>query len=213
MASRYPRLVPQRKNGAERFRYNGGDAGFDLLSFWQWSVSDLVSNATRGRLAEYIVASALELAQGVRNEWDAFDLLTKSDFSDFKVEVKSASYVQSWFQRELSPIIFRVGPTREWKAESNVTSTQPEWQADVYVFALLANQDKSTVDPLDLDQWESRVLPVSVLKNRQRSQHSITLKSLQSLCSAPVKFDGLAEAILSAGAEAKEVAKPPVQVS
>jgi hypothetical protein len=27
-------------------------------------------------------------------------------------------------------------------------------QADVYVFALLAHEDRTTIDPLDLDQWK-----------------------------------------------------------
>jgi hypothetical protein len=51
-----------RKTVNERFLESGADAGFDLLSFWGWSVSDLINNATRGVLAEFIVAPALGLA-------------------------------------------------------------------------------------------------------------------------------------------------------
>ena len=54
--------------------------------------------------------------------------------------------------------------------------------ADVYVFALLAHQDKASVDPLDLAQWKFYVLPTSTLDSRNRSQYSITLKSLSTLC-------------------------------
>jgi hypothetical protein len=77
-----------RKSGTERFHRNGAQLGFDLLSFWQWSSSDLVNNVLRGRLAEYIVAQDLGVAGGTRTEWDAYDLQTKSGI---KVEVKSAA--------------------------------------------------------------------------------------------------------------------------
>lgn len=81
------RMTTARKTGAEGFHWYGKALGFDLLSFWQWSTSDLVSNATPGRLAEYIVARALGLAtEGVRDEWAAFDLLTPSGI---KVEVNT----------------------------------------------------------------------------------------------------------------------------
>lgn len=54
-----PPLVVLRRSGGERLCANGETLPFSLLDFWQWSVSDLVSNATRGRFAEFIVATAL----------------------------------------------------------------------------------------------------------------------------------------------------------
>ncbi len=39
-----------RKSGREAFHLSGDSFDFDLLDFWSWSTSDLVSNATRGRL-------------------------------------------------------------------------------------------------------------------------------------------------------------------
>jgi hypothetical protein len=50
------RLKVKRKSGWESFHANGQPLRFDLLSCWQWMASDLVSNATRGRVAEYLVA-------------------------------------------------------------------------------------------------------------------------------------------------------------
>ena len=55
-----------------------------LLDFWSWSASDLVSNATRGRLAEFIVANALGVESGIREEWAAYDLATATGI---KIEV------------------------------------------------------------------------------------------------------------------------------
>ena len=46
--------------------------GKTLLDFWRWNGSDLASNATRGVLAEFIVASALGIDLSVpRIEWAA----------------------------------------------------------------------------------------------------------------------------------------------
>lgn len=65
----FPRLKVVRKTGDERFQYKGQPLDQTLLGFWRWSASDLVSNATRGILAEYIVASALGIVEEVRDEW------------------------------------------------------------------------------------------------------------------------------------------------
>lgn len=187
------RLNVTRKEGREPFHTNGRQLDFDLLSFWRWSASDLVSNATRGIIAEYIVARALGLAEkGVRDEWAAFDLETPSGV---KIEVKSAAYVQSWRQKQLSSIMFLTPKTRAWDADTNIQSRESKRQADVYVFALLAHTDKATVDPLNLDQWRFYVLPTSVLDARKRSQHSITLKSLENLCSGAVTYVELPKAV------------------
>lgn len=66
------RLVAEPKTGHETFRANGRDLGPTLFDFWRWSLSDLVSNATRGLLAEFIVAKALGISTpSVRDEWSA----------------------------------------------------------------------------------------------------------------------------------------------
>ena len=169
------------KQGDEHFHAGGTSNGFVLEDFWRWSVSDLVSNATRGRLAEFIVAKALDIStHSVRDEWGAFDLTTSSRL---KIEVKSAAYIQSWTQRDFSTIQFLTRKTSTWNPETNETSESMR-QADVYVFALLAHKDKQTIDQLDVRQWQFYVLPTRVLDSRERSQHSITLKTLEGLTKA-----------------------------
>jgi hypothetical protein len=185
-----------RRTGAEHFHSGTTALGFDLLSFWQWSCSDLLSNATRGVIAEFLVASALGVAAGgVRHEWAAYDLVTPEGVT---VEVKSAAYLQRWHQDRLSSISFVVTKTRAWDPRTNRMSDEVARQAQVYVFALLAHQDKSTVDPLNLDQWVFYVLPTAVLDNRTRSQHSIALRTLQTLSGGPVAYQGLRAAIVQA---------------
>ena len=189
------RLTISRKEGEEQFHVNGNRLGFDLLSFWQWASSDLVSNATRGVIAEYIVAWALGLTdKDVREEWAAFDMETPSGI---KVEVKSSAYVQSWSQKTLSSISFATPKTRAWDADTNTLSKESKRQADVYVFALLAHKDKATIDPLNIEQWCFYVLPTSVLGSRTRSQHSSTLKSLKNLCSGATPFNELLKVVES----------------
>jgi len=187
------RLSIARKVGKERFHINGNKLDFDLLSFWQWTSSDLISNVTRGIVAEYIVARGLGLAErGVRNGWATFDLETPSGI---KIEVKSAAYVQSWHQKQLSSITFMTPKTRAWDADTNRQSHESKRQADIYVFALLAHTDKTTIDPLNLDQWRFYVLPTATLDERTRSQHSITLRSLENLCSEAITYAGLSKAV------------------
>ena len=186
-------VIPTRKSGGEQFRNAGRPLSFDVLSFWQWSTSDLLSNTTRGILAEYLVARALDVgADGVREEWAAFDLMTRDGI---KVEVKSAAYLQSWHQTKLSSVSFRTPKTRAWDPKTNGHSEVATRHADVYVFALLAHKDKRTVDPLDVSQWNFFVLPTRVLDQRTRSQHSITLPTLQLLAEKSVTYAGLADAV------------------
>lgn len=183
----------KRKSGSEPFHDGGHPVGGTLLEFWQWSASDLVSNATRGVLAEYIVALALGgPMEPVRREWDAYDLKLADGT---KVEVKSAAYVQSWKQTRPSTIVFQVGKRRWWDAETGMSSDEPSRHADVYVFALLKHQERDTLDPLNIAQWEFYVLPTRTLNERTRSQHSITLPSLRELSGGPRTFEQLRNAV------------------
>lgn len=193
MSNELSRIHPTRLVGNEPLHSDGISLGLTLLDFWRWSSSDLVSNAKRGVLAEFIVAQALGITlNGIRNEWDAFDLLTPEGIA---VEVKSGAFVQSWSQRSLSSIVFRVPKTRAWDADTNVQAKESRRQAQVYVFAILAHQQKSSIDPLNVKQWRFFVLPATTLDARTRSQHSITLRSLETLAGAAISFDALQEAV------------------
>lgn len=181
------RLVTEPKTGDETFRANGRDIELTLFDFWRWSLSDLVSNATRGRLAEFIVANALRISTHgvVRDEWSAFDLQTPEGV---KVEVKSAAYIQSWFQSSLSKISFRTPKTHAYDPNNNQLDVETKRQADVYVFAVLAHKDKTTIDPLNVDQSEFYVVPTAQLDDRTRSQYGITLPTLEGLAGKSVTY-------------------------
>ena len=191
------RIKVTPKKGGETLRLAGEEIGCTLLDFWRWSASDLVSNATRGRLAEFIVAKALGICTDVvRDEWGTCDLTMPSTKpGGVKIEVKSAAFVQSWYQERLSSIQFLVPKTRAYDLEKNVLSGEAKRQADIYVFAVLAEKEKERVDPLDLGQWEFYVLPTATLDARTRSQHSITLKTLCSLAGGWVGYPQLKERV------------------
>lgn len=123
------RVAVTLKSGSERFRDGAADLGFDLLAFWQWSRSDLLSNSMRGVLVEFLVARALIAdAKGVREEWVSYDLTTDDGI---KVEVKSAGYLQPWHQDQLSRVSFVIPKTRLYDASTSRLGEAPARHADV----------------------------------------------------------------------------------
>jgi hypothetical protein len=187
------------KTGGELVHVEGRQVGPTLRDYWSWSASDLVSNATRGVLAEFIVATALGIPlTEPRDEWKPYDLEMPEGI---KIEVKSAAFIQSWSQGRLSRISFSIRRTRGWSADTGTFDEGPRRQADVYVFALLAHTDKSTVDPLNVAQWQFFVVPTSVLDARTRSQHSITVPTLRKICGGHCTYNDLAKAVRGAGGQ------------
>ncbi len=181
-----------QKIGTEPFLSNGASLPINLLTFWQWSSSDLVGNALRGVLAEFIVSSSLGCNSGIRKEWDAFDIETTEGI---KVEVKSCAYIQSWSQNKLSTIQFSIRPTQGWDSASNTYSTQTVRQSDVYVFCVLSHKDKDTINPLNLDQWVFHVVATETLDRSVGNQKTITLSRLKQLEPLEVNFTNIGAAI------------------
>jgi hypothetical protein len=196
MSNNLDHIKTSPKTGEEPFRSNDADMDFKLKDFWKWSVSDIVSNATRGRLAEFIVAKALGITTDVaRDEWESFDLKTKEGK---RIQVKSSAYVQGWKQKQFSTISFSIKAKRSWDADSGILAATPAHQADVYIFALLTPQEEPPIDPLNINQWKFYVWSTIKLSAYPRSKHSITLKSLCHECGPSVDYFGLAEKVRSA---------------
>lgn len=187
-------IAASRKTGDEPLIANGKSVALDLLSFWQWSSSNLISNSLRGILAEYIVASTVGCNTGVRTEWDAYDLKTETGI---RIEVKSAAYLQSWSQKKLSSISFSVRPTHGWDAESNSRSKTKIRASHVYVFCVLKHEEKQSVNPLNMDQWDFYCINTTKLNNEIGEQKSISLSRLLSLAPKKSSYCQLAETIKS----------------
>lgn len=173
----------KKLTGNEQFIFDNMSIGKILNDFWAWNSSDLLNNTLRGALAEFIVASALEIDTDVcRKDWSAYDLETPSGI---KIEVKSSAYLQSWNIDKLSDIRFNIKPTRAWDAQTGF-SDEVKRQSDIYVFCLYASKVREE-SPLNLNQWEFYVLPTCILNQRHCNQKTISLNSLLVL--NPVKTD------------------------
>jgi hypothetical protein len=181
------------KTGQEQFIFNNEKLPLNILSFWQWSSSELLGNALRGILAEFIVASSIDILENPREEWDAYDLKTKNGL---KIEIKSSSYLQSWEQTKLSKIIFGIQPTSSLDYDTNKRSTIKIRQSDIYIFCVLSHKDKNTVNPLNLNQWDFYILETKILNEKVKTQKSITLSSLLKLNPIKIKYDELKKEII-----------------
>ncbi len=186
-----PAIKITRKSGDEPFISDEKNLDISISDFWQWSSSDITGNALRGILAEFIVASALEINRDVRIEWDAYDLT----FDDIKIEIKSAAYIQTWEQNDYSKINFNIAPTRTWSDEANSRIDEIKRQSDIYVFCLLSHRDQSTLNPLNIDQWEFYLLPTAYLDKYLPLQKTITFSSLLHLQPTKCNYNDLKSTI------------------
>lgn len=193
-----PALKVTPKTGLEPVTQAGVPLPLRLLDFWAWSGSDLVNNAWRGVLAEFLVGSALGCVAGTtRVEWDGCDFR----FEGIRVEVKSSAYLQSWNQEGLTQgLSFDIKPKLAWDAETNVSATEASRMADVYVFCLLAHQDKASVDPLNLDQWNFYVIPARKLDETLPTAGRLGLGTLIKLEPEVAAYQVLADAVRRAAA-------------
>lgn len=148
------------------FRVGETPTGDRADHFWAWAFGNLASNATRGVLAEFIVARALGVELGVRDEWVNHDVVLADGTT---VEVKSSAYVQTWKQRGPSKIVFGGLKARRWTVEDGYVG-EPEYRSDVYVFALHTARTLDGYDPMDLSLWRFWVLPRAVVAGPSRGR-------------------------------------------
>lgn len=170
-----PAIEPKRLTGTEPLLAPDGKQLSNLLGFWQWAYSDLVINAERGALAEYIVACALGIAHSERIAWDKYDLRSAEGIA---IEVKTSGYLQTWRQTSLSKPIFGIQPTHAWDGKTNEYASEKKRQSDIYVFCLHKHTDQETVNPLDISQWTFYLMPTPILNEKFGAQKSVSLASL-----------------------------------
>src|SRR5690606_17504853 len=153
------------KNGDEPLLCQNNRLPITIKDFWAWSASDIMSNTTRSRFAEFIVATATNVDLGIpRQEWESYDLLTTEGI---KIEVKSSAYIQAWHQKKLSTITFSIKPARYWNSLNGEQESIAKRHADIYVMCLLKNIDQNTINPLDMDQWDFYVLSKQELRSEE----------------------------------------------
>ena len=93
-----------------KFTFHGEDTGLSV-DFWSWAYSDLLNNTRPGRtFAEYIVYSAL--LPPIRKCELILAPLDLTSPTGQRIEVKSASYLQSWDEAYHEHIQFSIAPHR-----------------------------------------------------------------------------------------------------
>ncbi len=168
-----------------------GTGGKTILDYWSWAFSNLMGNTERGVFAEFLVATALEIANTPRQNWLPYDLLYKNEI---RIEIKSSAYIQSWEQEKLSDIRFGIKKTRSWDPNTNKLNDILQRDSDLYVFCLYTEKEKARANMLDLDKWEFYVLPTKTINVKLNEQQTIGLKILKNL-SEPVSFYKIKEKI------------------
>jgi hypothetical protein len=176
-----PQLLATLKTGEEQFHRSGHplERQNTLNEFWRWAGSDLVDNTFRGWLAEFIVASALGLTEGIRDSWGVHDLIMTSP--KLTIQVKCSAYLQSWLQGKYSDISFDIKPKRAWNPATGKLEGPPKRHSDIYIFCIHQHKDKHSVDPMDLDQWVFYVLRTQTLDEKFPEQKKLPLSSLLAL--------------------------------
>tara|TARA_Y100001935_G_C17080298_1_gene395987 strand:- start:74 stop:667 length:594 start_codon:yes stop_codon:yes gene_type:complete len=174
-----------------KFHTSEVEENFNITDFWQWNQSNLLENRTRGILAEYLVMKALSLQSHSRKEWENWDLITSEGV---KIEIKSASYIQSWRQSNYSNITFNIRETKRFNPDTNTYAGTLGRHSDVYIFCLLHCKDQSSIDPMDLNQWSFFIIPTAVLNQNLGGQKTIGLKRLNAMAHANCSFHQLKEA-------------------
>lgn len=177
--------------GDEHFTSDGIPINRLLNDFWSWQSSDLLSNSTRGALAEYIVATAIGAdTEQARDVWSDHDIAYKG----LNIEVKSSSFLQSKEKNNHSRIVFTIYKSRPSTA-SLWDNDDISRHSDMYVFCAFACKDREIANPMCLEQWDFLVLPTTDLDNTVGNQKSISLSSLSSLPVLKCKYDNLKQTI------------------
>ena len=182
--------------GNEPFLVNGHPINLTMNDYWRWAYSDLKNNINRSVLAEFIVASALDIihtdSESTRMMWRPYDLLSSEGY---RIEVKSAGYVQSHDMKHPDCISFRIAPARMPDETGDYKSDAPlQRNSDVYVFCIFKGLSADD-NPLDMELWDFYVLPTDVLDEKKPTQKTITLPSLMQLEPLWCDYYGLSEAI------------------
>jgi hypothetical protein len=193
----YKKLPVRKLTGDEQFK-NIGEKNFSVLEFWRYGFSSLNSNLLRGVLAEFIVENALKGNSEIdtRSPWGDYDVFYKGK----KIEVKCCSYIQDWDQNKFSTIRWS-GLKAKDLDYGNVElkrankSKLRAYKSDIYVLSLFKHQDHSTLDILDMNQWEFYVLSRDEINTMTKGGDSVSLTRLVKNNIQSLSFNQLLDVI------------------
>ncbi len=193
----YKKLPVRKLTGNETFK-NVGEKKFSVLEFWRYGFSSLNSNLLRGVLAEFIVENALKGNSEIdtRSPWGDYDVFYKGK----KIEVKCCSYIQDWDQNKFSTIRWSGLKAKDLdygnaELKRANKSKLRAYKSDIYVLSLLKHQDHSTLDILDMNQWEFYVLSKGEINTMTKGGDSVSLTRLVKNNIQSLSFSQLSDVI------------------
>lgn len=179
--------------GNEKFISIEAELRIKVSDFWSWAYSELLNNIERGALAEFLVLSSFKLSSlEPRIAWQPFNLTSPSGR---RIEVKAASYIQSWSEDYYARILFDIGPKSSWNPKLGI-SPEKKRNSDIYVFCVYTSLKKDD-SILNLDLWDFYVLPTSILDESIPSQKTIGIQTLLRLGPTKVNYSNLGKIIES----------------
>lgn len=190
----YPAIQPKKMQGTENVTGTNGEKIASLIDFWRWAYSDLVGNAERGALAEFIIACALGIQDTERISWDRYDLLMPEGIA---IEVKTSGYLQTWEQKGLSKPVFGISPTYGWDSKTNKFDETKRRQSDIYVFCVHKHTEQRTVNPLSISQWEFYLMPTEKINEKFGAQKTVSLSSLKKAGAELCKYEKIRERVMA----------------
>lgn len=190
--------MTQLLTGNEEFIFHDETIKITIMDFWRWAFSDLIDNAQRGILAEFLVYSSLNQITPTylpaRSNWIPFDVTSPTGR---KIEVKSAAYIQAWTPENIfAQVRFDIGKKLAWDNATASFASEAKRNCDLYVFCLFTAKTKD-VSLLNLDYWDFYVLTTSVLNEKFPNQKNIAFSALQKLNPVKTDYAGLGAVIES----------------
>ena len=178
--------------GLENFEFNGKKLDYNFVDFWRFHYSNIYD--IQGRIAEFIVAKALDIHESQNDQyWTLWDLTYKG----LRIEVKETSYYHS-FNKEGKVSQYRsFGITKANGSYDPKISGNNEFcrQNDVYVFCLNTGYTKEESYPLNLNNWEFYIVPTTVINEKCGDNKTISLNRIKSLGYMAVPYDRIRETI------------------
>jgi len=148
--------------------------GLTMLDYWAWAYSDVLENTQRATFAEFLVGAVLGVVDGVRIGWGGWDLSYRGKL----IEVKASAYLQTWNQRKLSRLSFRIAKRLQLDEDGITYVGDPVHASDCFVFCLFADKDADSADILDVDRWRFKVVASAEIARRFGDQKSVGWNTL-----------------------------------
>ena len=179
--------------GNELFSFNQNNLPVSVKDFWAWAMSRLIADGPRGDLAEFIVNTALGIGTTVpKKGWGECDIV----YNGVRIEIKCSSLLQAWDREQPSKPVFSIGKTFSCDIGQDGDryiyvghdDTEPQRRSEIYVFCLYNHTDRSTANPMILDQWQFYIVPTHQINKIFPNRRTLTMAGLAKLGAEPHSY-------------------------